>query len=109
LSSPTQAVSDATDSIILHWRPTRLIELAAPVPVRIVYRLVELQGDELVVYPDVYRRGRDSVETDALALLAAAGYDTAAVDRGLLRRVAREAMRSPARVTIPRHQWETRR
>lgn len=104
------AVSDAEiDSIIQRWRPTRLIELPVPVPIRIVYRLVELQRGELVVYPDVYRRGRDSVEADALALLAAAGYDTAVVDRGLIRRVARDAVRSPARVTIPRHQSETRR
>ena len=104
------ALSDAgTDSIIQDWRPTRHVELPAPVTVRIVYRLVELQGDELVIYPDVYRRGRDLVEADALALLAAAGYDTAAVDRGQLRRAAGEAVRSPVRLTIPRSQSEMRR
>lgn len=104
------ALTDAgTDSIIARWRPTRLVELPSPVPIRIVYRLVELEGDELVVYPDVYRRGRDSVETDALALLAAAGYDTAAVDRGLLRRVAGEAEKSPIRIRILRPHLETRR
>ena len=104
------ALSDAgTDSIIQGWRPTRLVELPVPVPVRIVYRLVELQGDELVVYPDVYRRGREGIEADALALLAAAGYDTASVDRSLIRRVMTEGARSPARLTIPRLQLEMRR
>lgn len=103
-------LSDAgTDSIILRWRPTRLVELPAPVPVRIVYRLVELQGEELVVYPDVYRRGREGIEADALALLAAAGYDTASVDRSLIRRVMTEGARSPARVAIPRPYSEIRR
>lgn len=92
----------ATDSIIQGWRPNRRVELPAPVPVRVVYRLVELQGDELAIYPDVYRRGRDRIEADALALLGAAGYDTLTVDRALLRRAAREAVRSPVRITFPR-------
>jgi murein L,D-transpeptidase YcbB/YkuD len=103
-------LSDAgTDSILRRWRPTRLVKLPAPVPLRIVYRLVELQGDELVIYPDVYKRGSDRVEADALALLAAAGFDTATVDRALLRRAASAAVRSPARVTIPRLQSALRR
>lgn len=102
-------LSDAgTDSIIQRWRPTRTVKLPAPVPLRIVYRLVELHGDELVFYPDVYRRGRDRVETDALAVLASAGFDTATVDRALIRRVASAAVRSPARVTIPRLHSVTR-
>ena len=92
----------ATDSLVRRWRPGRRIVLPAPVPVRIVYQLVELRGDELVVYPDVYRRGRDGIEADALALLAGAGYDTVAVDRDVIRRVANEGVRSPARVTVPR-------
>jgi len=90
------------DSLLRHWRPNRRIALLSPVPVRIVYHLVELHGDTLVVHPDVYRRGRGTIEADALTLLAAAGYDTVTVDRDLIRSVAEKGARSRARATIPR-------
>ena len=92
----------ATDSLLRRWRPSRRIPLRSPVPVRIVYNLVELHGDTLAVYPDVYRRGRDTIEADALALLATAGYDTAAVDRDLVRSVAEKGARARTKVAIPR-------
>jgi len=98
----TDVPEAATDSLLRRWRPNRRIALESPVPVRIVYHLVELHGDTLVVHPDVYRRGRVTIEADALALLATAGYDTATVDRDLIRSVAEKGARSRARATIPR-------
>jgi murein L,D-transpeptidase YcbB/YkuD len=92
----------ATDSLLRRWHPNRRIALLSPVPVRIVYHLVELHADTLVVHPDVYRRGGDTIETDALALLATAGYDTATVDRELIRNVAEKGTRSRAMAAIPR-------
>jgi murein L,D-transpeptidase YcbB/YkuD len=38
-------------------RSTREIALERPVTLRIVYRRAELRGDEVLVHPDVYRRG----------------------------------------------------
>ena len=98
----TNVPEGATDSLLRRWRPNRRIALLSPVPVRIVYNLVELRGDTLVVYPDVYRRGRDTIEADALALLATAGYDTVAVDRDLVRNVAEKGARSRSMAVIPR-------
>ena len=98
----TDVPDAATDSLLRRWRPNRRIALLSPVPVRIVYHLVELHGDTLVVHPDVYRRGGDTIETDALALLATAGYDTATVDRELIRSVAEKGTRSRAKAAIPR-------
>ena len=92
----------ATDTILERWEPTVRVPLPSPVTVHIVYRLVELRDDVLLFHPDIYRRGRESVEADALALLASAGHDTTAIDRALLHRVAREASRSPSSVKISR-------
>jgi hypothetical protein len=91
----------AVDSLLRWWRPTRRVPLGSPVAVRIVYRLVERRNDELVFHPDVYRLGRGTMESDALALLAAAGYDTNLVDRTLLQRAIRDGARTATAVRIP--------
>jgi murein L,D-transpeptidase YcbB/YkuD len=88
------------DSLLRRWRPTRRVVLAIPVPVRIVYRLVERRSDVLAFHPDVYRRGGANPASDALALLAAAGYDTTLVDRSRLERAARDGSRSATTVKI---------
>ena len=96
-------LSDAeTDSILARGKPTVRVVLKSPVPVRIVYRLVELRGQELTFYPDVYRRGREDVIAEALTLLNSAGLDTSALDRALLGRIAREGAAKRAAVDIGR-------
>lgn len=92
----------AMDAILRQWKTTVRVPLPLPVTVRIAYRLVELRGDELVFHPDIYRRGSEGVEDEALVMLAATGLDTTAVDRDLLHRVASEATRSPSSVKISR-------
>jgi murein L,D-transpeptidase YcbB/YkuD len=95
-----ELTEEATDTILQRGKPSRRVRLTTPIPVQVVYRLVELQEDELHFYPDVYRRGREGVETDALLLLSEAGHDTSLVDRRFLARVARDGGRAPVRVRI---------
>ena len=93
-------LTDAGIDSILGENTSRRVVLRESVPVRIVYRLVELRGEELRFYPDVYRRGRDSVQVDAIRLLIEAGHDSSGIDRALLSRVVREGARSTTRVRI---------
>ena len=94
-------ISDTTlDSLLKRWEPSRRVALPHAVPVRIVYQLVERRADELVFHPDLYRRGRDSVITSAMALVAAAGYDTVRVDRARLERAASDGARSRTTIEI---------
>lgn len=81
--------------IMSRWATTYPVSLPRLVAVNIVYHLVELRGDEMQFHPDVYRRGRAGVMSDGLALLASAGYDTAAVDRDVLGRMAKRGERAP--------------
>lgn len=67
------------------------MQLPRAVPVRIAYELVEVRGDSLVAYPDVYRRARASYGALALAALAAAGRDTAGLAAPSLDRLLRTA------------------
>ena len=60
---------------------TRFIELHNPVPLEIRYELAEVHGGRLHVYRDIYGLGTRSRIADAYAALAAAGIDTATVDR----------------------------
>lgn len=87
-------------AIIERWSSTTRVPLTSPIAVHIVYRLVELQGDELRFHPDIYRRGRTGVVPEALVLLAAAGYDTSAVDRDMLQRTAGQGARALSTVKV---------
>lgn len=88
-------------AILARWATTTTrVPLSSPVAVHIVYRLVEVRGEELLFHPDIYRRGRGEILTEALALLASGGHDTSAVDRELLQRVAEQGARSPTAVKI---------
>jgi murein L,D-transpeptidase YcbB/YkuD len=94
-------MSDATlDSLLKRWEPSRRVALPVAVPVRVVYELVERRADELLFHPDVYRRGREQVFVRAMALIAAAGYDTARVDRERLERAASDGARSRTAIEI---------
>ena len=95
-SMPAERMND----IMARWTPTYRVALARVVTVHVVYRLVELRGDEVQFHPDVYRRGRTAVLSEGLVLLASAGYDTSAVDRELLERVAGQGARSPSSVKV---------
>jgi hypothetical protein len=92
---------DATlDSLLERWQPSRRVALQYPIPVRIVYELVERRGDELVFHPDVYRRGRADVIARALVLISAAGYDTAQVNRDRLESIADRGAKARTSVKI---------
>ena len=63
---------------------TRRVDVQPPIPATVRYDLIEWRGDTLWRYPDVYRRGGATL-LRALTQLAAAGVDTATVDRRALR------------------------
>jgi murein L,D-transpeptidase YcbB/YkuD len=90
----------ALDSLLERWQPSRRVALQYPIPVRIVYELVERRGDELVFHPDVYRRGRADVIARALVLISAAGYDTAQVNRDRLESIADRGAKARTSVKI---------
>lgn len=92
--------AERMNDIMARWAPTYHVTLPRAVTVQIVYRLVELRGDEMHFHPDVYERGRTGVLSEAVALLASAGYDTSAVDRDLLARVADQGSRARSSVKV---------
>lgn len=85
------------DALQADPKETREIALDRPVTLRIVYERVELQGDQVVVHPDVYRRvGRKELAAQVAAKLAERG---AAVDDAQVARLVEPLHREGG--TIP--------
>lgn len=78
--------ADQVDRILSRPGDTRHVRFRAPPTLEIRYEPVVVEGDELVIYPDLYDLGRIHRESVIQALLAA-GIDTAGVDRGHIRHV----------------------
>lgn len=81
---------DALDTLESDRSRTVTVELDEPVPIDIAYSTVEVDAARLYLHHDIYKRDRPS-ELGALVVLAAAGYDTARVDRPLLATLVRRA------------------
>lgn len=97
----TPSVRDATiDSVEQDLVNTRRFTVELPVPIAVRYDRVELRGDRLVVYPDIYRVGPRLTVGDLLAALGTAGVDTNEVDDSRLRLLLRRAQQGRASITI---------
>lgn len=79
---------------------TQRVILRYPVPLEIRYDLVEIRGDRLVVYSDVYQLGGEQIVTRAVGVLGRLGLDTGAINGSRLRLFARTAGRRPAAIPI---------
>jgi murein L,D-transpeptidase YcbB/YkuD len=88
-AQPTVAPAEI-DGILRRSGTTRWSSFRAPVPLTLRYDPVEVEGDELRIYPDVYERSRVHTEGVIQALLAA-GYDARSIDRQQVRAVLRRA------------------
>ena len=100
LSAGGVDVSDALrDTLMGTWKKTRAVDLRRVVPLMIVYRVAEVRGSELALYPDVYRRERGQMYARATEALFAAHYDTSLVNHEVLRRSARTA--ATRAITVP--------
>ena len=91
---------DSMSSILENWSPSLTVHLRTPVPVRIVYRLVELRGDTLLIHRDVYAIGNASLELQVVEVLNGAGVDTALVKRAELRRAVRQSRAGSVQVRL---------
>lgn len=97
----SRPISDATaDTLIASAALTRRYTLPDPVSLVIRYDVVELRGDSLRLYPDIYRLARGDVAGRALAVLRDAGYDTATLDTMRLRAAVTEASTYPRAVAV---------
>ncbi len=79
---------------------TRRVTLRHPVPLEIRYDVVEIRGDQIVAYPDIYHLGGERIVTRALGALARLGLDTAAINGARLDRLVQEAGRGPTAIPI---------
>ena len=82
---------------------TTTIGLTRAVPIDIVYQIAEVDGRELRLYPDVYRRVAPriaDVEREAVLALLRAGVDTAGMRTERLRDLARSSRRGEVRLPI---------
>lgn len=68
---------------------TRTVVLSAPVPLEIRYDLVEIRGDDVSVYRDVYGLATRSRVAEVFHALAAHGIDTLGVDAERVRALVR--------------------
>jgi murein L,D-transpeptidase YcbB/YkuD len=85
------------ENLLAVWDSTYEVPLRVPVPVDVVYELVEMRLDTLVLYPDIYRQGANS-EPAVLAVLSRAGIDTTSVDRKVVRTMLRRSRSAPVRI-----------
>ena len=84
------------DSLAARRGRTRTIQLERFVPVEIRYDIAVVEGETLVVYPDVYRRlPSDAVLPAALDALGRAAGDSAVIDTAAVRAVIEEAGGKP--------------
>lgn len=75
------------------------VELENPVPVEIVYDLIDVQDDKLLVYSDIYYRGKNKMD-DIKAELESYGYDTKMFDWDFLKNQIKLAKNSDVVLTI---------
>ncbi len=80
-------------SILARPSATRWVGFRAPVPLTIRYEPVVVEGGELRVYKDVYKRNAVHTEAVYQALLAA-GYDVSGVSRDTVRALLARAQAS---------------
>jgi murein L,D-transpeptidase YcbB/YkuD len=92
--------ADSIERWVADTSATRRIELAEPVPFEIRYDVTELRDGALLIHKDVYSLARGRVLPLALQTLAAGGVDTTQVDRTVLARAVRRAVRVSARVPL---------
>lgn len=76
------------------------VELAQPVPVDIVYDLVDVQDDKLLVYSDIYYRGKNKMD-DIKAELESFGYNPEKFDWDFLKNQIKLAKNSDVILNIP--------
>jgi hypothetical protein len=78
---------------VLATSRTRTVELPEIVPVQIRYDLIEVRGDSVWAYPDVYRLGAPTSDR-VREVVARAGYDTKALDDTRIRSFLATARRT---------------
>jgi murein L,D-transpeptidase YcbB/YkuD len=90
------------DSLIRDTTTRRSFPIAPPVPLEVIYRLLEVDRDSVRVYRNVYHLTISPalLHTQAMAQLGEAGIDTVAVDRRQLDRVIRQGVARGAVVPI---------
>jgi murein L,D-transpeptidase YcbB/YkuD len=72
---------------------TRTIELAETVPVQVRYELIELRGDSVWAYPDVYHLGA-ATPAQVREIVARAGRDAGSLDDARVRALLAKARRA---------------
>lgn len=90
--------SAALERMIADSMHTSRVPLTTPVPITLRYDLVEVIGDRVYVYPDVYHLGTGGTPAIRRAV-AAVGWDSAAVDTVRARALLRKARVRPASMT----------
>jgi murein L,D-transpeptidase YcbB/YkuD len=91
------------DELVADTSRTRTIVLSRAVPVDIDYSLTEVQGEELVLFLDVYRYAGSrvpDVETQAMRALRAARGESAVIDVARLRTLIRASRRATVRLPL---------
>ena len=91
------------DSLVADTTRTLTLALSRTVPIDITYRLAEVRGGELVVYPDVYRlagRSDGGVAGHVIEALLTARGDTAGLVMERVRALVRRSRRAAARIAV---------
>lgn len=88
--------ASAVPKILASYSNTRWVGFSAPVPLRIRYEPVVVEGGQLRIYPDVYKRNAIHSEGVYQALLGA-GYSVANLDRGAIRDLLKRAATAKTR------------
>jgi L,D-transpeptidase ErfK/SrfK len=86
-------------SLLAHPSQTRWSRIATPVPITIRYEPIVVRDGELLIFPDIYDRGRVHGEAVFQALIAA-GYDPASIDRNAVRSVLEQAAGKKTAYTV---------
>jgi murein L,D-transpeptidase YcbB/YkuD len=108
LQNETQAAIDSVglDSLLSSWNVTRTVDLPAPVPIQVLYRLAEVRDATLTLYRDIYREQNGSVRDRAVTALAAAGYDTTRIVPPALAAFLERAVRGTASIAVDSLMWQ---
>jgi len=89
----TPRLSDADVDLLAADSVTRRIAVEVPVPITLRYERVEVRGDSLFIYRDVYGLSTRPVVRDVMELLAMRGIDTVDVDTVRVRMLTRSIAR----------------
>jgi murein L,D-transpeptidase YcbB/YkuD len=98
--NPSMSEADI-DNLSRDLEHTRRVAVERPIPIAVRYDRVEVRGDQVRVFPDIYRKSPALTAGVVLAAMARSGIEESRVDQDRVRSLIERAQRGGGRASMP--------